>query len=134
MSSIGGRDLSGLTATGRPISNHGRKQISKLVRSMLNQPSSKHTHNIQDHTHSGYPSESRPHSVLSERSKSFTEGSASRPLTGGSERNSGNFVANFCQTVLNGANSSSILRGSGRRNSEGVRSEAGDSGDPSGSG
>ncbi|XP_064392862.1 uncharacterized protein LOC135340440 isoform X1 [Halichondria panicea] len=30
-------DLSGLTATGRPISSHGRKQISKLVRSMLKQ-------------------------------------------------------------------------------------------------
>ena len=114
-------DLSGLTATGRLISSHGRKQISKLVRSMLNQPSNRHAHNsVQDHTHH---STSRPPSVLSERSKNFTENSPSRPLTGVAERNGGNFVANFCQMMLNGTNSAAVLRGGGQRSD--VREEEG---------
>lgn len=127
-------DLSGLTATGRPISGHGRRQISKFVRSMLNQPSSgsRHSHvhsSMLDHTSSGYINESRPHSsVLTERSRSFAD-SGMRPLTGNSEKRGGKFVANFCQTILNGPSSTSMTRGGDRRNARGVRGEDDDGGD-----
>ncbi len=60
--------------------------------------------------------------MLSERSKSFTESSPSKPLTAGvAERKGGNFVANFCQTMLNGANSAAVLRRDGQ--TSGVREE-----------
>ena len=39
----------------------------------------------------------------------------------GSLREMGNFVANFCQTMLNGTNSAAVLRGGGQRS--GVREE-----------
>ena len=34
---------------------------------------------------------------------------------GVAERNGGNFVANFCQTMLNSTNSAAVLRGGGQR-------------------
>ena len=49
----------------------------------------------------------------------------SKPLTAGvAERKGGNFVANFCQTMLNGANSAAVLRGDGQ--TSGVREEEGE--------
>ncbi len=122
-------DISGLTATGRPVSSHSRKQISQLVRSMLNQPINRY-----DLSPSGYTSDLRPHPMLSERSKSFTDSSLGRPtISSVNEDNaSGHFVANFCQTVLSssvlsGSTSSSVLKNGGLKTSARVeeREEAG---------
>ena len=127
-------DLSGLTATGRPISGHGRRQISKFVRSMLNQPSSgsRHSHvhsSVLDHTSSGYVPEARPHSnVVTERSRSFADPGV-RPLTGNSEKRGGKFVANFCQTILNGPSNTSLTKANGHRYVGSVRGEDEDPGD-----
>ncbi len=114
-------DLSGLSATGRPISSHGRKQISQLVRSILNQPGHKHTHKSMQDLEPYSSDHARPHTMLTERSKSFAEtsssSSSSRPTASGENAPdaSGHFVANFCQTVLSstvlGGSSSAMLRG-----------------------
>ena len=116
-------DYSGLTATGRPISGQGRRQMTRYVRSMFSQQvstGSSPSHNSRGSFSSGshgnvMRSQSGYHYTRqsSGNSTSISLSSIDRPSNSGNmsveavlpqttNETSGNFVANFCQTHLSG--------------------------------
>lgn len=107
-------DFSGLTATGRPISGQGKRQMTRYVRSMFSQQMStgsspsrgSYSHGNVTKSQSGhhYTRHSSGHSngTLIERPRSSMAQTADSASSHHTSEQSGKFVANFCQTVLNG--------------------------------